>query len=216
MINLISSWAEQIIIAIVVTSIIEMILPESKNKKYIKMVIGIYILFTIISPVVNKNNLFDLQDLSLESFASTDKNIDVTKSKVVNQKSMDERLQELYIQELENNIKNKAKQEGFNVISCEVDAVLYGDEENQEIKKINLIISNENTNSDIKETNKKSDIQSIEKVEINVGLDKILGNSNYIESDEENNEASNSTKKLKEILSTYYEIDSKKIHILAK
>ena len=41
MINNISSWAEQVIIAMIIATIIEMILPKGNSKKYIKMVIGI-------------------------------------------------------------------------------------------------------------------------------------------------------------------------------
>lgn len=52
MINNISSWAEQVIIAMIIATIIEMILPKGNSKKYIKMIIGIYILYTIISPVI--------------------------------------------------------------------------------------------------------------------------------------------------------------------
>ncbi len=52
MISNISSWAEQIIIAVIISTIIEMIIPKGNSKKYIKTVIGIYILYTIISPVI--------------------------------------------------------------------------------------------------------------------------------------------------------------------
>ena len=52
MINGISSWAEQVIIAVIIGTIIEMILPKGNTEKYIKTVIGIYILYTIISPVI--------------------------------------------------------------------------------------------------------------------------------------------------------------------
>ena len=48
----ISLWASQIIIAVIIGTIIEMILPKGNNKKYIKVVIGVYILFTILSPVI--------------------------------------------------------------------------------------------------------------------------------------------------------------------
>ena len=51
MISLFSSWARGIVIAVVVSTIIEMILPNGSSKKYVKSVIGIYILFVIISPV---------------------------------------------------------------------------------------------------------------------------------------------------------------------
>ena len=35
MIEFISSWAEQIVLAVIVATIIELILPKNKNKKYI-------------------------------------------------------------------------------------------------------------------------------------------------------------------------------------
>ena len=53
MIEFISSWAEQIVLAVIVATIIELILTKNKNKKYIQMVIGVYVLFNIISPIIN-------------------------------------------------------------------------------------------------------------------------------------------------------------------
>lgn len=49
MIDWISTWAQSIIIAVIIATIIEMILPSGSSKKYIKVVTGVYILFTIIS-----------------------------------------------------------------------------------------------------------------------------------------------------------------------
>ena len=63
MISFISKWAEQIIIAVIVATIIELILPNSKNKKYIQMVIGVYILFTIISPIISNK-----EELAIEKY----------------------------------------------------------------------------------------------------------------------------------------------------
>lgn len=225
MINFLSNWAEQLIVAIVISSIIEMVLPDNKNKKYIKIVIGIYILFTIISPLINKEDLFNIDSFDIESYVDTDTSGSIQSSEEVNQTSMDERLQELYVQELENNIKAKAKQEGYNAISCNVDAVLYGDEENQEIKKVSLVVSKENnyesgndfdSQSNIGNANDNSNVKSINKIEINVGLDKILSENDDIDiqNDEKNNV--NDIQYLKGVLSSYYEIDSKKIHISVK
>lgn len=50
MINYISSWAEQVIICIIAITVLEMILPKGNSKKYIKTIMGVYILYTIISP----------------------------------------------------------------------------------------------------------------------------------------------------------------------
>ncbi len=52
MINSISSWAEQVILAVIIATVIEMILPKGNSKKYIKTVIGIYILYIIVSPII--------------------------------------------------------------------------------------------------------------------------------------------------------------------
>ena len=54
MVTYISSWARQVIVSVVVAIILEMILsPNSKSTKYIKTVIGIYVVYAIIAPGLN-------------------------------------------------------------------------------------------------------------------------------------------------------------------
>ena len=66
MIQFLSSWAEQIVLAVIIATIIELILPQNRNKKYIQMVIGIYILFNIISPIIkNKDTILTSGDYDL-------------------------------------------------------------------------------------------------------------------------------------------------------
>ena len=55
-------------------------------------------------------------------------------------------------------------------------------------------------------------IQNINKVEINIGLEKFINKDKDGEKNLDNNLA-NKTKNLKEILSSYYEIDKSKINI---
>ena len=51
MVNYVSIWAREVIMAVIVSIILEMILPpKSKNTKYIKTVIGIYVMYVMISP----------------------------------------------------------------------------------------------------------------------------------------------------------------------
>lgn len=203
MINFLSSWAEQIIIAVIVASIIEMILPDNKNKKYIKMVIGIYILFSIISPFVSNKDIFSLDDFSLESYATT--NTITDNNTKVNQSSMDDRLQNLYIEELEKNITQTVEEQGYKVNSCKVDAILYGEEEKQGINKIKLVVSKNTEQTDKEDSN----IKSVDKVEINVGLNK------YIEKTEEEIDSTNKKdiQSLKEVISKTYEIDVGKVEV---
>ena len=202
MISFIRSWAEQVIVAVIIASLIEMILPENKNKKYIKMIIGMYILFNIISPVIKNNNYFNFEEFNIEKYVYT------TSSGVeVNQESMDKRLEQLYIEELEKDLKNKVKEKGYNVTSCKIDAVLNENSSNKGINKIKLKISKLNSTND-----KNSSVNSIEKVEIKVGLDKILSSDSNEEKND--NEASKiEIAELRKTLSDYYQLDIKKIDI---
>ena len=54
------NWIEQIALAVIIVSIFEMLLPSGKTKKYIKMVLGIFIVFSIISPFVDSKALYNL------------------------------------------------------------------------------------------------------------------------------------------------------------
>ena len=58
MIDFFSSWTKTLGLSIVIVSILEMLLPNNKTKKYVRMVMGIYILFTIISPFISNKEIF--------------------------------------------------------------------------------------------------------------------------------------------------------------
>ena len=119
MISFLSSWVKNLCLALIVVSILEMILPNNKTKKYVKMVMGMYILFSIIAPFVeNKNELkFDVENLyrqySTETSATTE---------VVDQTTMDSKLNELYEEKIEKNIIQKTEELGYEIDSCNVKA----------------------------------------------------------------------------------------------
>lgn len=117
MINFLSSWAEQIVLAVVIATIIELILPNNKNKKYIHMVIGIYVLFNIISPIIKNKDVFALEEYNIDNKNSTS-------SYVSADASLDKKLEKIYLEEFEKDIINKFEENGYEVIDCEVDAVL--------------------------------------------------------------------------------------------
>ena len=147
MIDFMSSWAEQIVLAVIVATILEMILPKSKNKKYIQMVIGIYVLFNIISPIIKNKEDFSIDKFNIEKYT--------TKSQYeVDQTSMDERLEKIYLDELENIVKTKFEENDIEVVKCEIDAVLDTNKKNAGIHGIKVKIrgeNNENTIVKIKE-----------------------------------------------------------------
>ena len=190
MIHFLSSWVEQMAIGIAIISIFEMILPNGKLKKYVKMILGVYVVFNIISPFVNSDALYNFREESIENYTQ---NL-ITNSSNINQESMDKRLEILYIEQIETNIANKVSELGYDTEKCKVEAVLNSKNANSGINKINLIV---------KEKQNENDIQKVHVNQINIG--------NVFNV---NNESNNKKiKELKRNLAEYYEIDESVINI---
>lgn len=134
MINFLSSWAEQVILAVIIATILELILPNSKNKKYVQMVIGVYVLFNIISPIIKNKEKLVFSEIDLDKYIAT--------STKVEQSSMDARLEKIYLDELENNIKSKFKNAGIEIIKCTIDAELDTTKKNAGIHSIDVKVKN--------------------------------------------------------------------------
>lgn len=141
MIEFLSSWAKGLGLAIVVVSILEMILPNNKTKKYIRMVMGVYILFTIISPFIKNKQTIDVSNFEIEKY-----NNYTSSSGKTTQTSMDKRIEELYIDKLEKDISKKVKEQGYDILNCDVEAKLNDSEENSEISKIKLQVKKNESN----------------------------------------------------------------------
>ena len=136
MIEFMSSWAEQIVLAVIVATIIEMILPKNKNKKYIQMVIGIYVLFNIISPIIKNKDNFSIEKYNIENYQNNLKY-------EVDQTSMDKRLEKIYLEELEEIVISKFEENGCEVIKCKIDAELDSTKKNAGVHSITVKVKGE-------------------------------------------------------------------------
>ena len=171
MIEFFSSWAKGIGVTVVIISIIEMLLPNNNSRKYIRMVLGIYLIFNIVSPLIKNKNVFNLNNINLNETT-----ISMT-SEEVDQTSMNKRIKKLYEQELEKDITKKIKEKGFEVKSCNV-ATQVSTNENEETKinKIKVSIDKTNATNKIEEKNTESkivtEIQKIKKIDTNIGENK--------------------------------------------
>ncbi len=132
MIKFMSSWVKGLGLTIVIISILEMLLPNNKTKKYIRMVMGVYILFTMISPFISNKEVFNINQVDLEDYVTT------KTSTNLNQTSMDERIEQLYIQELEKDITKKLEEKGYEITNCKVKAQISDKEEETKITKIKV------------------------------------------------------------------------------
>ena len=73
----ISVWARSIVISVILAIMIEMILPENNSKKYIKIIVGIFIVYSIISPIfeffssISVDRLIDKGEAAIEVSSSS-------------------------------------------------------------------------------------------------------------------------------------------------
>jgi stage III sporulation protein AF len=201
MIDKISVWAEQIIVAVIIVTLIEMILPNGNNKKYIRTVIGVYILFTIISPVfANKGNL-QFNELDYESYFKTDETY-TTMSNTLSSNN-DKSVEEIYISGLKQDITSKLKEKGFYVEKIEVQIDTQDGENYGSITAINLTLSKIQEEESSNEN--KITVNTIDKVSVGNTTTNTTSTSNEL-SDKEVNE-------IKEYLCSVYEVKEKNIKI---
>ena len=205
MIEFLSKWIEGIAIAVIIASIFEMLLPNGNIKKYVKVILGIYIVFCVIEPFTN-NRVFGDFDISkiFDEYSMNTKE----KNNIQNEIDTDKRLNKIYENTFENELVQTIEKEGFRVHKCEVKGNFNAEEENAGISKINITIESKKIIKKEKEDNNDIKIESInevKKVEINVGKQI----TNNIEEDVEAKDIDT----LRKFLSKHYEIDKGIIEI---
>ena len=209
MVAFISNWAQGIIVAVIIASIIEMILPEGSSKKYIKVVIGVYILFVIVTPIVNQfsNNSNSIDTDSIFNFENEENTFEVS-SKNLEEKNVTS-IKSMYEMNLKSDIKNKIQSKGYIVQEVNVEI---SDDEKYSINKILVVVSGEQQSEETKDNGSKKKVvtivEHVEKVKVDISKQ----NS---ESKEEKKYTISEKKanNLKEYLSSQYDIAVKNIEI---
>ena len=206
MVSWFSKWAQGIIVAVVIATLIELILPNGSSKKYVKVIIGIYILFTIISPVIVKLKGGNLNMDEVLDTQKYEKKISKSDNKIYAELEANNSrtIKDIYISSLTEDIKSKLKAKGYQVISTNIKIE---DNENYTIESISLNLSKEEKEEN--EGNSSGGI-NIETVEIK-GNNTNNTNNNINES---NNTLTESQKnEIKVYLSETYDIDIRSIYI---
>lgn len=137
MILKLKQWCEGIVIAIIVTIIIEMLIPDNSSKKYVKVVIGVYIMFVSLNPILELLHY----DINFEKIFDVDT--------VEASYSMDSKIKDVYVLGIEEKIKEDLEELGYKIKYVQV----LVDSNYEEISKITLKISN-SQNSNIIEIEK--------------------------------------------------------------
>lgn len=218
MIEFLSSWAKSLGLAIVIVSILEMLLPNNKNKKYIRMIMGIYIIFNVISPFIKNQDIFNIENINIEKYALNEKKEIQDNTEEINQTSMNKRIKKLYIEELEKDITKKIEDQGYKVTNCKVKANITEKENEMKIQEIKINIEkNENAKENKQEEENVEDklvteIQKIKKVDTTVNTQK--EEENEEEKQEKENEISKlDIQNIKKFLIEEYEVNEKCLKI---
>lgn len=206
MISFISSWTQGIIVSVIIASIIEMILPDGNSKKYVKVVIGVFILFSIVSPVINK---FTKKEINISSIVDVEKYSDAKQVSSTNlEVNTSLNIKQMYGTNLKVDIKNKIESKGFKV----KDITINISDDEYKIEKIDIGIMGEiNEESEVK-NNKKSKnnvigiVDSIEKISVDISSKVSKEEKEYVISSKDANT-------LKEYLSNVYDVNTKNIFI---
>ena len=205
MIENLSLWAEQIIVAVIIATLIEMILPNGNNKKYIKAVIGVYILFTIISPILGSKGNISFDQFDYEKYFKNTQSYQTMSDSLISYN--DQSTEEIYQTNLEQDMKQKLKQKGYLAQKIIIDLELRQGKNYGKIKQIDLNLSKLKEEDKTEETT-NININTIEQV--NIG-NTLKDTENEIKTSEKL--PSKEEKQIKEYLSEVYDVKTKNIQI---
>ena len=120
-----NNWCESLIISVILVLLIELLVENNKNKKYIQVITGIFIMFVTLNPFIEllNNNDFDTDFLKIEK---------------VSAKSYEENelFENVYIDYTLERIKNVLDSYNLNVLDLDFKL----DESKENLEKIEVII----------------------------------------------------------------------------
>lgn len=195
MIEFLSSWAQGIIVAVIIATLIEMILPNSSSKKYVKVVIGMYILFTIVSPIIKKlgGKDINLNTIDIEKYEQQISKSDNTISRKFEDNNT-RSIKDIYVSNLKADISAKLKEKGYEIDTSDIQIK---DDENYTIEKITLKL--------IKMEQKQEKNNEIVINTVKIGNTISQKDSKTLSDDEK--------QEVKDYISETYDIDKKNINI---
>ena len=214
MIEFISNWAKGLTMAVIIISILEMILPNNKTKKYVRIIMGVFLLFTIISPFIQNDIKQELSVANLEDLFSNQTQIESKDE--INQTSMNERIEELYIQELEKDIKNKMNEKGYEIEKIKIDVNIADEQSETKINKIKLKLQKmqesekTTTKNDSLENKIVTQVEKIKEIDTSIKKNE---EKNYNNSKEQSNLTSADLQNIKNFLKEEYGVDEKCLEI---
>jgi len=171
MVSIINSWAQGIVVAIIIATIIEFIIPEGNNKKYIKTIIGVYILFMMLYPLkkfnkINVNSIIEDTSNKMNEYETEKLTLETNQY-----------IEEIYTNKIIEDVKEKIIAKGYNVNLLQLKIENKNQESYGKVKSMNIQISKKEEMEENQDTTSNI-IKNIENVEINLSNEPLENKEN--------------------------------------
>lgn len=193
-VNFISSWLKDIVVLFILISIAGLIMPKGNMKKYIDLVIGLLIIFTIISPFAKLIKMdFNLSE-AVFNYSRPGNHLNISNEEFYIEQ--EKQIESVYKDKIKSElIKLIEDQSTYKVVDISIELFDSSDKYG-EVEYLKLMV----TEDDINKNN--ISIRKVEPVDIK-------GEKKKVQIDDENK-----YKDLKEIIETKYSISKNKINIM--
>lgn len=198
-VSFISSWLKDIVVLFILISIAELIMPKGNMKRYINLVIGLLIIFTIVNPFAKLMKLDFNLDQAIFNYSKSDDYLNNDEEFYMQQ---EKQIESLYKEKISNEmielVEDKTE---YKVVDISI-GIIESKEKYGEIDYIKLIVDkNKETKSN------KISIEKVSPVYIDNNV-KAISNKNS-----KDNDVNNDFNELKELLSSRYSIEKEKITV---
>lgn len=198
-VSFISSWLKDIVVLFILISIAELIMPKGNMKRYINLVIGLLIIFTIVNPFAKLMKLDFNLDQAIFNYSKSDDYLNNDEEFYMQQ---EKQIESLYKEKISNEmielVEDKTE---YKVVDISI-GIIESKEKYGEIDYIKLIADkNKETKSN------KISIEKVSPVYIDNNV-KAISNKNS-----KDNDVNNDLNELKELLSSRYSIEKEKITV---
>ncbi len=161
-------WSRGIVISVIVTVVIEMILPENNSKKYIKIVLGIFIVYSIISPIfefISNSSVENIAGKGEMVIEASSTNINYYNNNDQIEANKESSIRNIYSQSLQTEINKVLLNDGY--ISDKIDIDI-ADDGTYSINRITVNIKEKKVDDKDKNRQAQSLVQTVKQIVIDI------------------------------------------------
>lgn len=198
-ISYLSNWLKDVAVLFILISIAELVMPKGNMKKYINMIIGLLIIFTIVNPLAKLLKVdFDLSKLvfnySRENYTNSNSQLSIYEEQ-------EKQVEKLYKEKIYKDINDLLIEETEYQVQDMKISLVDNSEQFGEIQDMSITLIDKNIENSI----------AIETLPITI--DPVIISKDIVVEETESTEPAESTDFIKDLINTKYSIDKSKITI---